>query len=129
MDAWRIFGLDEANRLVPLLRSTFDQVAPVADRLRAVGRQAQAGDAEAAGERAQLLKQLEVLLAPLIDLGIEVKAIEGLVDFHSRRDGRVVYLCWKYPEDEIRWWHELDAGFAGRRPIDAREAFDASYLC
>lgn len=42
----------------------------------------------------------------------------GLVDFPSLRDGREVYLCWKEGEDEIAFWHEVDAGMAGRRPLD-----------
>jgi len=57
-------------------------------------------------------------LGELYALGIEVKNIEwGLIDFLSERDGRLVYLCWKLGEGEIAYWHDLDAGFAGRQPI------------
>jgi hypothetical protein len=42
----------------------------------------------------------------------------GLVDFPALRDGREVYLCWEEGEDEIAFWHEPDAGFAGREPLD-----------
>lgn len=121
----RIFGIDEANRLVPLLRGTFDQVRPVALQLRDL---LDSGVSSAA-DRAHLVKRIEDLLAPLIELGIEVKAVDGLVDFCARRDGRVVYLCWRYPETEIRWWHEVDSGFAGRQRIKARREFGDSYLC
>ncbi|MDE0506470.1 MAG: DUF2203 domain-containing protein [Candidatus Poribacteria bacterium] len=41
----------------------------------------------------------------------------GLVDFPHLRDGREVYLCWQFGEDEIRYWHDVDAGFAGRQPL------------
>jgi hypothetical protein len=41
----------------------------------------------------------------------------GLLDFPSLRDGREVYLCWKYGEDQIDFWHDMDAGFMGRQPI------------
>lgn len=41
----------------------------------------------------------------------------GLVDFPTRLDGRTVYLCWKWGEREIANWHEVDGGFAGRRPL------------
>jgi hypothetical protein len=41
----------------------------------------------------------------------------GLVDFPAVQDGEEVYLCWLVDEPEIEWWHELDAGFAGRRPL------------
>lgn len=51
-------------------------------------------------------------------LGVHVKDLRtGLVDFPYDRDGRIVYLCWKPDEDEIAWWHETDAGFAGRQPL------------
>lgn len=51
-------------------------------------------------------------------LGAEVKGIEqGLVDFPTERDGRIVYLCWMIDEPDIAWWHELDAGFPGRQPL------------
>lgn len=50
--------------------------------------------------------------------GCVLKAIEmGLVDFPSIREGKEVYLCWKIPEKEILYWHDLNAGFAGRQPI------------
>jgi hypothetical protein len=41
----------------------------------------------------------------------------GLVDFPSIRDGVEVYLCWKLDEQRVEWWHEPEAGFAGRRPL------------
>ncbi|MDO8611932.1 MAG: DUF2203 family protein [Dehalococcoidia bacterium] len=40
------------------------------------------------------------------------------MDFLSEREGRDVYLCWKLGEPDIRWWHELETGFAGRRPLE-----------
>lgn len=43
---------------------------------------------------------------------------EGLVDFPARRAGRAVWLCWKLGEPSVTQWHELDAGYAGRRLID-----------
>jgi hypothetical protein len=51
-------------------------------------------------------------------MGCEVKGIrEGLVDFPSLREGREVYLCWRMPEKEILFWHDLNTGFSGRKPI------------
>jgi hypothetical protein len=55
------------------------------------------------------LQQMEVVLRDLE---------RGLVDFPSMRDGREVYLCWvEQEEDEIGYWHDLEAGFAGRQPL------------
>ncbi len=65
-----------------------------------------------------LVEQINERLARLNDRGVELKGIdEGLIDFPSRRDERVVYLCWRMGEDHIGWWHETDAGFAGRQPL------------
>lgn len=55
--------------------------------------------------------------------GCVVKDIEvGLLDFPSRIDGQDVFLCWRLGEDRIRFYHGMDEGFAGRKPIDPRDA-------
>ena len=52
-------------------------------------------------------------------LGIVLKDINtGLVDFLSRRDGRDVYLCWRFDEPRVAFWHDLEAGFNGRQPLE-----------
>jgi hypothetical protein len=52
-------------------------------------------------------------------LGIVLKdANTGLVDFLSQRDGRDVYLCWRYDEPKVAFWHDLEAGFGGRQPLE-----------
>jgi hypothetical protein len=68
---------------------------------------------------ASILTQLTLQLAELEGLGVQLKDFErGLVDFPSLRDGRVVLLCWQLGEgDELEWWHDVDAGFAGRTPL------------
>jgi hypothetical protein len=54
----------------------------------------------------------------LKDLGVELKDFfTGLVDFPCRMDDREVYLCWRYGEPEVAYWHELDKGFAGRQKL------------
>ena len=65
-------------------------------------------------------------IAELDSIGCELKDTRtGLIDFRSRLGGREVYLCWKLGEREIEHWHELDAGFSGRRSI-ADEAFSGA---
>src|SRR5579864_6971823 len=50
--------------------------------------------------------------------GAEVKDLdEGLIDFPALHHGETVLLCWKLGEDEIAWWHRVEDGFAGRRPL------------
>lgn len=54
----------------------------------------------------------------LSELGVEVKDIErGLIDFRSRRDGEIVYLCYMLGEPELAYWHRIPDGFAGRHPL------------
>ena len=50
--------------------------------------------------------------------GVLKDAREGLVDFYGRMDERLVWLCWKFGEDQCRHYHRLDEGFAGRKPIE-----------
>jgi hypothetical protein len=71
-----------------------------------------------------LAAEIRALIRSIADLGVEVKALDdGLIDFPAERRGRGIYLCWKLGEGQrISWWHELDTGFAGRRPI--KELYD-----
>jgi hypothetical protein len=72
--------------------------------------------AEADFERSQ--ERLLEYEQELRKLGVELKDYyQGLVDFPCWMDGREVYLCWRLGEPEVAYWHELDAGFAGRREL------------
>ncbi len=63
-------------------------------------------------------RRLHEYVEELRQLSVEPKSgVEGLIDFPSMRDGRLVYLCWKLGEPKVSYWHELDAGFAGRQPL------------
>ena len=68
---------------------------------------------------APVANEIEALLHELAELGVEVKDMNtGLIDFRAHRDGEEVYLCWRLGEgDRIAWWHTLDGGFLGRRPL------------
>jgi hypothetical protein len=68
-------------------------------------------------------ERMRELQEELAQLGVELKDFFiGLIDFRSMQDGREVYLCWKLGEPDVGHWHELDAGYAGRRPILERAA-------
>ncbi len=71
-----------------------------------------------------LAAEIRALVRTIGEMGAEVKDLDrGLVDFPSVRRGREIYLCWKLGEGErISWWHEPQAGYAGRRPI--KELFE-----
>ena len=129
----KYFTVAEANALLPLLRSILRDVTELArdlrDRHERLARLESApreslGEAykeelqqiEAEFERDQeRMREYEVELK---NLGVELKDYyTGLVDFPCRMDGRDVYLCWRLGESEVAHWHELDAGFAGRRKL------------
>ena len=58
----------------------------------------------------------------LENTGVVVKSIEqGLLDFPSKRFNEEVWLCWKYGETEIKFWHKKDSGFMGRKPIEVND--------
>jgi hypothetical protein len=77
--------------------------------------------AELAGAAAEVereARRLAKIVGELGELGVQVKDLdEGLVDFPALHHGETVLLCWKLGEDEIGYWHTVEDGFAGRRPL------------
>ena len=74
--------------------------------------------AESAAEVDRLARELARTVDELGERGVQVKDVEeGLIDFPALRHGKTVLLCWKLGEDEIRYWHTLDGGFAGRQEL------------
>jgi hypothetical protein len=74
--------------------------------------------ADTAAEVERLAKELAKAVDEIAAHGAEVKDLdEGLIDFPALRRGETVLLCWKLGEDEIRYWHAVEDGFAGRRPL------------
>jgi Uncharacterized conserved protein len=64
--------------------------------------------------------RLDELIHSVQDMGAIIKDVNtGLLDFPALKDGREVYLCWKYGEQDIAFWHEIEEGFAGRHSIDS----------
>ena len=132
----RFFTWQEANRTLPLVRRIVDDIRrahqelqPPLERFRRLVESNREAGAEARALRVdidQRSKKLNAFVDELGDVGCHFKGFdEGLVDFYSFRDGRPVLLCWRAGEPEIGHWHDVDAGFAGRRPIpiDERDAF------
>ena len=72
-----------------------------------------------AGKRVgEAFRELQFAVAELGEREIVVRDVDrGLVDFPAIREGREVYLCWLEDEPDIEFWHDLDAGFPGRRPL------------
>jgi len=78
--------------------------------------------AESAAEVDRLARELARAIDDVVSLDVQVKDLdEGLVDFPALRRGETVLLCWKLGEDEIGYWHSVEDGFAGRRPLPLDE--------
>ncbi|HET9284495.1 MAG TPA: DUF2203 domain-containing protein [Candidatus Angelobacter sp.] len=72
-------------------------------------------------ERDKALQDIKDALAEIDAIGVQVKDLDiGLLDFPCVVDGEIVLLCWKYGEEKIQFWHGLEEGFRGRKPIDER---------
>jgi len=74
--------------------------------------------AAATAEVDAVARRLAKLVDEITEHGAQVKDLDtGLIDFPALRGGETVLLCWQLGEDEIAWWHRVDDGFAGRRPL------------
>jgi hypothetical protein len=74
--------------------------------------------AQATAEVDAVARRLARLVDGITSHGAQVKDLDtGLIDFPALRHGETVLLCWQLGEDEIAWWHRVDDGFAGRRPL------------
>ncbi|MDA1195232.1 MAG: DUF2203 domain-containing protein [Planctomycetota bacterium] len=126
-----LFSVDEANQILPLVRSIVRDVVNDFRELRAAGRERRAMEVETAGghsahQHIEALKdkvdvysaRIESYLRELGDLGLEVRDLElGLVDFPSLIDGEPAYLSWRLGEEDVSWWHPADKGFSDRTPV------------
>lgn len=133
----RYFTVAEANEMIGWLEESMRRMLQLQAQVRgALGRLRQSGFApdsdefdlappEAGQEVRDDLATLRTLidalrddLQSLHDAGCVIKDIDsGLVDWYARKDGRDVFLCWKLGEKQVSHWHDLQAGFAGRRPV------------
>jgi len=122
----KLFTVEEANELLPDLRRLMAGLDRTRSRLRqlepearrAAERATESGGTPFGIEYAAVVARSLVLTQQVLGLGVEIKDFEqGLCDFPHLRGGRIVYLCWKKGEPRIEWWHDVEAGFAGRQPL------------
>ncbi len=124
----RLFTLAEANRLIPQLNSRLTSVKQARetlvrtkDDIRKASARAEYGGGSAVGALyITSLQQVSANIKAIHELGVVVKDLDmGLCDFPHLRDGRIVFLCWKMGEQEIRWWHETTSGYKDRCPLES----------
>jgi hypothetical protein len=121
----RHYTLEQANAALPWVQERLERLREAQALL--TEKEAREALSEAApgnggGEPGQVVSEgflaLRAGLTELEAMEIQLRDLDrGLVDFPAMREGREVYLCWVEGEDEIGFWHELEAGYAGRQPL------------
>jgi hypothetical protein len=116
-----------ANKALPEIKRMFANIVSEKNKIVALQEQLQM-IAESGEGFEQFMKKKQELntavsnlykgIERLEDTGVMIKSVdEGLLDFPSKRFNEEVWLCWKAGEDEIKFWHNKDEGFMGRKPL------------
>jgi hypothetical protein len=121
----RHYSLEEASALLPWVAQQLERLRSARDRLGDVDARAALaaiGQANGGGRAGKVVSEgfleLRELMLELREREIVLRDLDrGLIDFPSLRGEEEVYLCWEEGEAEIGFWHEPEAGFAGRRPL------------
>jgi hypothetical protein len=122
----RYFTVEEANAALTTLRPVVARMLEARQRIvdarpelwPVLEKAAGNGGSDKASAVLADFEQVQRSVKAIEQMGIELKDVNtGLVDFLAKRDGRDVYLCWRYDEPKVAHWHDLEAGFAGRQPL------------
>ena len=123
----RYFTLEQANEALQIIRPIMEEVQTIRQKIltsqpeawTAIEKSVGNGGNRALSAMIQDFEKLDALVHRILETDVLIKDINiGLLDFPALRNGREVYLCWQYGEGEIAFWHEVEAGYAGRQPID-----------
>ena len=123
----KYFTLQEANEALSSIRVWLDEVQIIRQEILAhqaeiwsvMEKSAGNGGHPELSRMVPTFDRLDELIHKIQDTGALIKDINtGLLDFPALRNGHEVYLCWKHGEGDIAFWHEIEAGFAGRQSID-----------
>jgi hypothetical protein len=123
----RYFTLEQANAVVNAIRPILAEIQEIRQAILArqpriwpvVAKAAGNGGNKDASLAVVEFQRLDSLVRTIQGTGAILKDIDsGLVDFPALRQGREIYLCWRFGEDEIEFWHDIDTGLAGRQPLD-----------
>ncbi|MDP2653987.1 MAG: DUF2203 domain-containing protein [Candidatus Omnitrophota bacterium] len=120
----KYFTPKEANRRLPLVRKIVAEILADGKALRKLFEDDKAPDLssrcqEIEDRMVSLMRELEALGCYYKDWNFEI----GLVDFPARVDGEEALLCWRSDEPEVLWYHGLDDGYAGRKPVPEQWLF------
>lgn len=124
----KYFTLQEANAALESVRPWMDEVQEIRQKIlvhqpeiwSVMEKSAGNGGNPTLSRLVSSFDRLDELIHAIQDAGALIKDINtGLLDFPALKDEHEVYLCWKHGEYDIQFWHEVDAGFAGRQSIEA----------
>ena len=122
----KLFTVEEANALLPKLRRLLEEARARRDAMLEKAPDLQpileASTSNGGGKKCSEFGvdayRLHLAVGRITELGVVLKDLDsGLLDFPHSRGGRVVFLCWHPPEERIGFWHEIEAGYAGRHPL------------
>ena len=119
------YTVEQARALLPQIREWLAEIHQLRRRLKQIDQrlaQMVAGGADAGGEsvnaQVKLLGELQHVVQEFERRQIQIKDLDrGLIDFPAIMAGREIFLCWEQDEDDIEFWHDLDAGYAGRERL------------
>ena len=131
-----LYTVEQANRTLPLVRRIVEDIVVThrrwRERILELDLLSSSVRADAPNDRAtelereaqQLARDIDAFERELTGLGIALKDRRmGLIDFPGEIDGRSVWLCWRLGEPSVQYFHELDAGFGGRKPLPVEATF------
>jgi len=133
----KIFTYEQATTLLPVLRTLLKRAMDGKQLIEAVENELQdlrhrillsgglsvdiPAVAHRRAERDKALQEIKDALAEIESIGVQVKDLDiGLLDFPCVVEEEIILLCWKYGEEKIGFWHGVEEGFRGRKPIDER---------
>ena len=120
----RYFTLDDALTILPEIRDQLKRVSRMRAEIRGLAAELETavrGNGQSQGTQPQfvkLVKELERLVGEVQERGVIVRDLDtGLIDFPSIRDSDEIFLCYRLGEETIEFWHGLEEGFPGRKPL------------
>ena len=128
-----LFTVDKANTILPKVKKRFDEILCCKNNVMDIQEELQNLSDSNRGFEKFIKKKQELnhavtslynMIQELEDMGIMIKSVdEGLLDFPSIRDDEEIWLCWKFGENQVKFWHRKEEGFMGRKPIP-QEGFE-----
>jgi hypothetical protein len=118
-----LYTVEQANALLPELRERLERIRSARQRLirasrRITERVASDGGGVAGTDWFEAQRELRDEIVWLSERDIALRDPEtGLLDFPGEREGEEVWFCWRLGEDRVGWWHPLESGFLGRKPL------------